>query len=51
MYQTSAADTMFMAFSGLLHFFLLVQVEEETVLGQFVVGFRSFTIFIFFSNS
>ena len=50
MYRTSAADTLFLAFGGLLHF-LLALVEEETVLRQSVVGFRAFTIFIFLSSS
>lgn len=51
MYRTSAADTLFLAFGGLLHFFLLALVEEETVLRQSDVGFRAFTIFIFLSSS
>lgn len=51
MYRTSATDTLFLAFGGLLHFFLLALVEEETVLRQSDVGFRAFTIFIFLSSS
>ena len=43
MYRTSAADTLFLAFGGLLHFFLLAQVEEETVLRQSIFALLPFS--------